>query len=59
MYKRQILHGQPIEVHDLSEMEKQVLKIAQTGKWIKGSEDREALIGIYDKFFANIEAQMH
>lgn len=54
-----ILHGQVMEVNDLDEMEKQVVKIAESGKWLRGSEDREALIRIYDTYFANIEAQMH
>ncbi|GAB1393665.1 hypothetical protein MASR1M60_18290 [Rhodocyclaceae bacterium] len=54
----QILHGDTVEEHTLSEMEKQALSIASTGNWIKGSEERTALIEIYDQLFANIEAQL-
>lgn len=53
-----ILHGQVIEISSLSEMEQVAVKLAQTGRWTKGSEDREALINIYDRLFANIEAQI-
>ena len=53
-----ILHGQLIEISNLSEMEQEAVGLAQSGRWTKGSEDREALIQIYDKVFANIEAQM-
>ncbi len=53
-----ILHGQVIEIACLSEMEQAAVGLAQTGRWTKGSEDREALVNIYDKVFANIEAQI-
>ena len=53
-----ILHGEVIEISNLSEMEQEAVGLAQSGRWSKGSEDREALIQIYDKVFANIEAQM-
>ncbi|MCX8085555.1 MAG: methyl-accepting chemotaxis protein [Rhodocyclaceae bacterium] len=53
-----ILHGQPVETASLSEIEKQALAIAQERKWIKGSEDRQALIEIYEQLFANIEQQL-
>ena len=53
-----ILHGEVIEISNLSEMEQEAVGLAQSGRWTKGSEDREALIQIYDQVFANIEAQM-
>jgi methyl-accepting chemotaxis protein len=53
-----ILHGEIIEINNLSDMEREAISLAQTGKWSKGSEDREALIHIYDKLFANIESQI-
>ncbi len=53
-----ILHGAVIEISNLSQMEQEAVGLAQSGRWTKGSEDREALIEIYDKVFANIEAQM-
>ncbi len=53
-----ILHGQVIEIASLSQMEQAAAGLAQSGRWTKGSDDREALIEIYDQVFANIEAQM-
>jgi hypothetical protein len=32
--------------------------MASAGHWRKGSADREALIEIYDRLFADIERQM-
>ena len=54
-----ILHGEAIEINNLSDMEKEAISLARTGRWVKGSGDRDALIEIYDKLFANIEAQIH
>ena len=54
-----ILHGEMIEINNLSDMEREAVSLARTGRWIKGSADRDALIEIYDKLFANIEAQIH
>jgi methyl-accepting chemotaxis protein len=53
-----ILHGQEVNVITLSEMEQEAVKIARSRKWIKGSDDRDALVAIYDSLFANIESQM-
>lgn len=53
-----ILHGKVIEINSLSEMEQQAVNLASSGRWIKGSEDREVLIQVYDHVFANIEAQL-
>ena len=39
-------------------MEQQAARIARSRKWVKGSADREALVAIYDRLFANIESQM-
>lgn len=52
------LNGVMIEIASLSQMEQEAINLARTGCWTKGSEDREALIEIYDRLFANIEAQM-
>ncbi|MCE1181951.1 MAG: methyl-accepting chemotaxis protein [Rhodocyclales bacterium] len=54
-----ILHGEMIEINSLYDMEREAVSLARTGRWIKGSADRDALIEIYDKLFANIEAQIH
>ncbi len=54
----QILHGQEVDNESLSHMEKQALTMASERHWVKGSEDREALIEIYDELFANIEQQL-
>lgn len=53
-----ILHGEAVTVDSLSEMEKQVVEIASTRSWLKGSADREALINIYDALFASIEQRI-
>jgi methyl-accepting chemotaxis protein len=53
-----ILHGEVIEINSLPEMEKEAVALARTGRWLKGNQDREALIAIYDRLFAGIEAQM-
>jgi methyl-accepting chemotaxis protein len=52
------LHGQEVNITSLSDMEQEAVKIARSRKWIKGSEDRDALVAIYDSLFANIESQM-
>jgi len=53
-----ILHGENINVSSLSDMEQEAARIARSRKWVKGSADREALVAIYDRLFANIESQM-
>jgi methyl-accepting chemotaxis protein len=53
-----ILHGEAVNVGSLTDMEQEAAKIAQSRKWVKGSADREALVAIYDKLFANIEERM-
>jgi methyl-accepting chemotaxis protein len=53
-----ILYGKDVGVGSLSDLEKKALAIAGTRNWVKGSEDREALIDIYDKLFESIEDQM-
>jgi methyl-accepting chemotaxis protein len=53
-----ILHGNDVDNDSLTEMETQALSLASAGHWRKGSIDREALIEIYDRLFADIERQM-
>lgn len=53
-----ILHGQEVNIGSLSEMEQEAVQLAQSGHWVKGSADREALITIYDSLFANLEQQL-
>ena len=53
-----ILHGNTVDRESLSEMERHALTLASERHWIKGSADRNALIEIYDKLFANIEEQL-
>ncbi|HEX8989928.1 MAG TPA: methyl-accepting chemotaxis protein [Rhodocyclaceae bacterium] len=53
-----ILYGKDVAVGSLSDLEKKALTIAGARKWIKGSEDRDTLVDIYDKLFASIEDQM-
>lgn len=53
-----ILHGQDVNITSLSEMEREAVKIARSRRWVKGSNDREALVAIYDRLFAGIESRM-
>ena len=53
-----MLHGDSTQVATLGEMEKQVISIVESKRWVRGSEDRDTLINIYDAFFANIEEQI-
>jgi methyl-accepting chemotaxis protein len=54
-----ILHGGEISVRNASDMERQVIEVARSGRWVRGSADRDAIVTIYDALFANIESQMH
>ncbi|MFZ2266433.1 MAG: methyl-accepting chemotaxis protein [Azonexus sp.] len=54
-----ILHGEKLNMSDLSAMEREALAVVQSRKWIKGSADRDALVEIYEHLFANIESEMH
>ena len=53
-----ILNGEEVNIRSLSEAEQEAVAIAKSGKWVKGSDDRDALVQIYDNLFANIEQQM-
>lgn len=54
-----ILHGEKLNLASLSEIEQEAIAVVQSRKWVKGSADRDALVDIYDRLFANIESQMH
>ncbi len=54
-----ILHGEAVDVDTLPELQQSAIAMVQARKWVKGSSDREALIDIYDRLFADIERQMH
>jgi len=54
-----ILHGEKLNMNDLSAMEREALAVVQSRKWVKGSADRDALVEIYERLFANIESGMH
>jgi methyl-accepting chemotaxis protein len=53
-----ILYGKDVDVGNLSALEQKALAIAGERKWVKGSDDREALTEIYERLFASIEDQM-
>jgi methyl-accepting chemotaxis protein len=53
-----VLHGTAIDMSDLSPLERDAILLAQTGHWTRSPEDREALIQLYDRLFANIEHAM-
>lgn len=54
-----ILHGEEVAISSLSEMEQEAVSIARSRKWVRGSADRDALVQIYDRLFANIERQLN
>lgn len=53
-----ILHGENIDIDSLPEIEREAISAVKGRQWIKGSADRDALVAIYDRLFANIEGQM-
>jgi methyl-accepting chemotaxis protein len=54
-----ILHGEKLDVSSLPAIEQEAIAVVESRKWVKGSADRDALVDIYDRLFANIESQMH
>jgi methyl-accepting chemotaxis protein len=54
-----ILHGEKLDMSDLSALEREALAVVKSRKWVKGSADRDALVEIYEHLFANIESEMH
>jgi methyl-accepting chemotaxis protein len=54
-----VLHGEDIDIESVPEIEREALTAAKGRQWVKGSAEREALIGMYDRLFAKIENQMH
>jgi len=53
-----ILHGEDISVDSVPEIEREAIVAVKGRQWMKGNADRDALISIYDRLFANIEGQM-
>ena len=53
-----ILHGEEVDMASLPDIEREALAAVQTRSWIKGSEDRDALVAIYDRLFSDLEKQM-
>ncbi|PKO39904.1 MAG: chemotaxis protein [Betaproteobacteria bacterium HGW-Betaproteobacteria-6] len=53
-----ILHGEEIDIDGVHDIEREAIAAVQGRQWMKGNADREALIGIYDRLFSNIEGQM-
>jgi len=53
-----ILHGEVVELDSVPELEREAVAAAQSRTWVKGSADRQALLDIYDRLFADIERQM-
>jgi methyl-accepting chemotaxis protein len=53
-----LLHGEPLDLNSVPEIEREALAAVQTRSWIKGSADRDALVAIYDRLFSDIEKQM-
>jgi methyl-accepting chemotaxis protein len=54
-----ILHGEEVDIEKVPEIEREAVAAVKGRSWMKGNADREALIDIYDRLFANIEGQMH
>jgi methyl-accepting chemotaxis protein len=53
-----ILHGESVDLAVLPELQRSAVAMVQSRKWVKGSGDRDALVDIYDRLFADIERQM-
>jgi methyl-accepting chemotaxis protein len=53
-----ILHGEEIDIDGVHDIEREAIAAVQGRQWMKGAADRDALIDIYDRLFANIEGQM-
>ncbi len=53
-----ILHGESVDLDSVPDLEREAVAAAQSRTWVKGSADREALLDIYDRLFADIERQM-
>lgn len=53
-----ILHGKEIDTDGIEDIERDAIAAVKGRQWMKGNADRDALISIYDRLFANIEGQM-
>ncbi|SFX43272.1 Methyl-accepting chemotaxis protein (MCP) signalling domain-containing protein [Marinospirillum alkaliphilum DSM 21637] len=53
-----ILNGMPIKIDDLHNISQQAANFAEVGRWSGNSDDRAALLDIYDQYFADIESQL-
>lgn len=53
-----ILHGEEIDIDSVHDIEREAIAAVKGRQWMKGAADRDALIDIYDRLFANIEGQM-
>ena len=53
-----ILHGEEIDIDSVHDIEREAIAAVKGRQWMKGNADRDALIDIYDRLFANIEGQM-
>jgi methyl-accepting chemotaxis protein len=54
-----ILHGESLDISGLPAIEQEAIAVVQARTWVKGSAERDALVGIYDRLFTDIERQMH
>ncbi|MBS1190484.1 MAG: methyl-accepting chemotaxis protein [Rhodocyclaceae bacterium] len=53
-----IINGEKVDTSNLSEVEQTALALAGSRKWVRGSAEREELVGIYEQLFAHIEKGM-
>lgn len=53
-----ILNGMPLKIDNLHNISQQAAHLAEKGRWSGQSDDRAALLDIYDQYFADIENQL-
>ena len=52
------INGDTVDMSNLHDLERAALEMAGSKQWVKGSDDREALLDIYEELFAHIEKGM-
>ncbi|CAK0779093.1 methyl-accepting chemotaxis protein [Gammaproteobacteria bacterium] len=53
-----IINGEVVDITNLSDIEQHALKTANSAQWKKGSNERDALLKIYEELFSYIENGM-
>ena len=54
-----IIRGETSELQTLSDSEREAQRIVAARRWTRDNRERQAVIDIYDRLFADLEKQMH